>query len=175
MPSSDTRQRILDVALDLFGERGYAGTSVADITTRLGVSKAALYHHFAAKDDILRALITAPLTRYRQLADTAADRTPADLLGAILDTTAELYSVSRLLGDDPSVRKAVEERISPHANDINESLTEALAGGDPTPRARAAYAAIKNGTLAVIKATGSKPTAADRAELIAAAQAALGA
>jgi AcrR family transcriptional regulator len=173
VPSPDTRQRILDVALELFGNRGYAGTSVADITTRLGISKAALYHHFAAKEDILQALLGAPLARYRQLADGAAGRPAADLLGEILDTTAELYSVSRLLGEDPSIRKALSQRVLPQAREINEALTAALAGGRPTPRARAAYAAIKNGTLAVIDAKGSAPTRAERAELIAAAQAAL--
>jgi hypothetical protein len=112
-----------------------------------------------------------PLARYRQLAETAADRSLAGLLGAILDTTAEFHSVTRLLGDDPSVRKALRERVTPQSHEINE----ALAGGPPTPRARAAYAAIKNGTLAVIEATGAPPTPADRAELIAAARAALGA
>lgn len=175
VPTGDTRQRILDVALEMFGERGYAGTSVADITTRLGISKAALYHHFAAKDDILQALLAAPLARYWQLAETAADRSLAGLLGAIFDTTAELYSVSRLVSEDPSVRKALRERITPQSHEINEALTAALAGGPPTPRARAAYAAIKNGTLAVLEATGAPPTPADRAELIAAARAALGA
>lgn len=170
----DTRQRILDAALEMFGERGYAGTSVADITGRLGISKAALYHHFGAKDDILGALLTAPLDRYRQLVETAAGRPLTDLLGAILDTTAELYSVSRLLGDDPSVRKVVQERLAPQAHDINEALTAAIAGGIATTRARAAYAAIKNGTFALIEATGERPSPSDRAELIAAARDAFG-
>nr|WP_296074739.1 helix-turn-helix domain-containing protein [uncultured Actinoplanes sp.] len=173
MPSSDTRQHILDTALELFADRGYAGTSVADITSRLGISKAALYHHFAAKDDILRELIAAPLGRYQRLADTAADRSVTGLLAAILDTTVELFTVSRLLGDDPSVRKALNERVGPPTHRINETLTAALGGGSPTPRAYAAYAAVKNGTLAIMEATGSPPTAADRAELIAAARAAL--
>jgi AcrR family transcriptional regulator len=169
-----TRQLILDVALKLFAERGYAGTSVADITAELGISKAALYHHFRAKDEILLALIAVPLDRYRQLADQAAALAPADLLGAILDITTELSTVSRMLGDDPSVRNALRESIAPEAAEINESLTAALGGGRKTPRARAAYAAIKNGTLAVVEATGAAPTASDRAELIAAARAALG-
>jgi hypothetical protein len=69
----------------------------------------------------------------------------------------------------------VREHIAPEAAEINEALTAALGSGRKTPRARAAYAAIKNGTLAVIEATGAAPTASDRAELIAAAHAALGA
>jgi len=51
-----TRERILDVALDLFIEKGYDGTSLREIAERLGFTKAALYYHFASKDDILMAL-----------------------------------------------------------------------------------------------------------------------
>ncbi len=52
----DTRQRILDVALDLFIEQGFDGTSLRQIAEQLGVTKAALYYHFESKDDILMAL-----------------------------------------------------------------------------------------------------------------------
>jgi len=55
-PTPDTRQRILDVALDLFTEQGFDGTSLRQIAERLGVTKAALYYHFESKDDILMAL-----------------------------------------------------------------------------------------------------------------------
>ncbi len=53
---TDTRQRILDVALDLFTEQGFDGTSLRQIAEQLGVTKAALYYHFESKDDILMAL-----------------------------------------------------------------------------------------------------------------------
>jgi AcrR family transcriptional regulator len=51
-----TRTRILDVALDLFVEKGFDGTSLREIAERLGLTKAAIYYHFASKDDILMAL-----------------------------------------------------------------------------------------------------------------------
>ena len=54
--ANDTRQRILDVALDLFTEQGYDGTSLRQIAEQLGVTKAALYYHFESKEDILMAL-----------------------------------------------------------------------------------------------------------------------
>jgi AcrR family transcriptional regulator len=54
--SSNTRDRILDVALDLFIAQGFDGTSLRQIAARLGVTKAALYYHFSSKDDILMAL-----------------------------------------------------------------------------------------------------------------------
>src|SRR5579863_3643512 len=51
-----TRARILDVALDLFIEKGYDKTSLREIAGRLGFTKAALYYHFPSKQDILMAL-----------------------------------------------------------------------------------------------------------------------
>lgn len=51
-----TRERILDVALDLFIEKGFDKTSLREIAERLGFTKAAIYYHFASKDDIFLAL-----------------------------------------------------------------------------------------------------------------------
>src|SRR5262249_23708165 len=51
-----TRERILDIALDLFIRKGYAATSLREIAAELGFSKAALYYHFESKQDILLAL-----------------------------------------------------------------------------------------------------------------------
>ncbi|MEW2485232.1 TetR/AcrR family transcriptional regulator [Streptomyces sp. NPDC048411] len=49
----DTRQRIQDVALELFAEQGYEKTSLREISEKLDVTKAALYYHFKTKEDIL--------------------------------------------------------------------------------------------------------------------------
>jgi AcrR family transcriptional regulator len=49
----DTRQRIQDVALELFAEHGYEKTSLREIAERLQVTKAALYYHFKTKEEIL--------------------------------------------------------------------------------------------------------------------------
>ncbi|WP_320781887.1 helix-turn-helix domain-containing protein [Streptomyces sp. CRN 30] len=49
----DTRQRIQDVALELFAEQGYEKTSLREIAERLEVTKAALYYHFKTKEEIL--------------------------------------------------------------------------------------------------------------------------
>jgi AcrR family transcriptional regulator len=54
--SRSTRERILDVALELFVEKGFDKTSLREIAERLGFTKAALYYHFASKEDILMAL-----------------------------------------------------------------------------------------------------------------------
>ncbi|MFI5780515.1 TetR/AcrR family transcriptional regulator [Nocardia sp. NPDC051570] len=65
------RAEILDAAAELFTTRGYASTSTRSIADAVGIRQASLYHHFAAKDDILDALldetITGPLELARRL------------------------------------------------------------------------------------------------------------
>ncbi|MEU1078494.1 MULTISPECIES: helix-turn-helix domain-containing protein [unclassified Streptomyces] len=64
MARGNTRQRIQDVALELFGEQGYEKTSLREIAERLDVTKAALYYHFKTKEDILGSLfqdLTRPM------------------------------------------------------------------------------------------------------------------
>jgi AcrR family transcriptional regulator len=56
-PSTGTRARIQQVALELFTEQGYEATSLREIAERLGVTKAALYYHFRTKDDIVASLL----------------------------------------------------------------------------------------------------------------------
>lgn len=54
---SDTRERIQNVALELFAEQGYEKTSLREIAERLQVTKAALYYHFRTKEDIVTSLL----------------------------------------------------------------------------------------------------------------------
>jgi AcrR family transcriptional regulator len=75
-PSAATRRRILDVALELFVEQGYDRTSLREIAERLGFSKAALYYHYKAKDDILRALADALMADLEEVLDRV-EREPA--------------------------------------------------------------------------------------------------
>lgn len=51
------KERILETALELFAQRGYLGTSMSDIAQRLGITKAALYKHYASKQDILDRIV----------------------------------------------------------------------------------------------------------------------
>jgi len=60
----NTRQRIQDVALDLFAEQGYEKTSLREIAESLDVTKAALYYHFKTKEEILVSIfddLTQPI------------------------------------------------------------------------------------------------------------------
>jgi AcrR family transcriptional regulator len=54
---TDTRARIQQVAVELFSEHGYEGTSLREIAERLDVTKAALYYHFKSKEDIVASLV----------------------------------------------------------------------------------------------------------------------
>lgn len=61
MPRQDraerTRNLILDAAAEAFEARGFAGASLSDILARAGVTKGALYFHFASKEDLAKALV----------------------------------------------------------------------------------------------------------------------
>jgi AcrR family transcriptional regulator len=63
----DTRTRIQQVALELFIEQGYEGTSLREIAERLGVTKAALYYHFKTKEDIVGSLVQDRLAGLQRL------------------------------------------------------------------------------------------------------------
>lgn len=52
-----TRRRLLHAARSLFGEHGFASTSVDEVVRAAGVTKGALYHHFRDKDDLFRAVV----------------------------------------------------------------------------------------------------------------------
>jgi AcrR family transcriptional regulator len=69
-----TRDALLTAARELFGTRGYADTSADDIVHAAGVTKGALYHHYAGKEAIFRAVV-------EQVQLEASDRAVAAFLG----------------------------------------------------------------------------------------------
>ncbi|GAA2083735.1 TetR family transcriptional regulator [Actinomadura alba] len=80
--AAETRERLLRAAADVFAERGYDGTRVADIAAAAGVSNGALYAHFGSKAELLVAALRAHgrrlLADYLFAADP--DRSIAELL-----------------------------------------------------------------------------------------------
>lgn len=118
-PGYDRRQ-VLDVAVTLFNEQGYDATSVADLAERLGLSKSALYHHFASKEELLAIALETALGRLEAaLAEALALEAPAAarlehvIRGAVAVLTAELPSVTlllRLRGNSPVEVAALERR-----------------------------------------------------------------
>jgi AcrR family transcriptional regulator len=79
--AAETRERLLSAAADVFGERGYDGTRVADIAALAGVSNGALYAHFGSKAELLAGALHAHGRRV--LAEALAadpDRSATDVL-----------------------------------------------------------------------------------------------
>ena len=56
-PPSETRQRIQQVAKELFVAKGVQSTSLQDIADRLGITKPALYYHFASREELVRSIV----------------------------------------------------------------------------------------------------------------------
>jgi AcrR family transcriptional regulator len=54
--ASNTRERILDVALELFATQGFAGTSIRQITQAVGIRESAIYAHFVSKQEMYETL-----------------------------------------------------------------------------------------------------------------------
>jgi AcrR family transcriptional regulator len=95
--STATRERILDVAMQLFGEHGFRGTSVAAIERAAGLTPGAggLYHHFASKDAVLAAGLERHMARLGALRDIRRLFTGVGDLGIELMLTAR-YVLSEL-------------------------------------------------------------------------------
>jgi AcrR family transcriptional regulator len=104
----DTRLRIVAAATELFHERGYASTSIRHIAERLGMTKGALYYHFASKEELLLAIVAplfGALTTFVDAvreAGTVGPRLVRELVD-ILDANAPLV---RSLSSDPAVTRA---------------------------------------------------------------------
>ena len=64
--TSDTKQEILNVSLNLFSTQGYEATSVSQIAEAVGIRKASLYSHFASKQAILDELMKITLGQYER-------------------------------------------------------------------------------------------------------------
>ena len=57
MVRSNTKEEICLKALELFSAKGFDGTSLSDISSELGLSKAALFKHYDSKDEILSSIV----------------------------------------------------------------------------------------------------------------------
>ena len=64
MEKNNTREEILEAALDLFSVNGYEATSISQLADAVGIRKASLYSHFANKQDILDTVVEIVLREY---------------------------------------------------------------------------------------------------------------
>jgi AcrR family transcriptional regulator len=106
--AESTRERLLDAALRLFSEHSFAGTSLQMIADELGITKAAVYHHFHTRDELLSALITPALAELLPIVeDATALRTPqarADrMLTGFVDLAVRHRTLVAILGTDRAI------------------------------------------------------------------------
>jgi AcrR family transcriptional regulator len=63
----NSRERLLETAIGMFAEKGYAGTSVREIVERAGVSKPVLYYYFQSKEGLFLAILGMAENLQKQL------------------------------------------------------------------------------------------------------------
>ena len=118
-----TAQRILDAAEAIFAEKGYAGATLRDVATAVGIRTPSLYNHFSSKESLYAAVLERGLSPILELlAEFATSQT------ATQDATGEprelIERVMKFLADSPNLPRLI--------------LHETLAGGERlTPELRA--------------------------------------
>jgi AcrR family transcriptional regulator len=137
---------VLAVAVELFNERGYDGTSMRDLAARLGIAKSAIYHHVTGKEELLslaldRALdgLAAVSSRARALPAPAVDRLEYLVRGSVEVLEAESPYVTLLLrvrGNTDVERAALDQRRA-FDRFVAELVAEAVRDGDIRPDADA--------------------------------------
>jgi AcrR family transcriptional regulator len=167
---SDTRARIQQVAVELFTEHGYDGTSLREIAERIDVTKAALYYHFKSKEDIVASLVQdyaeqmdALIAWGREQPRTAQTR--QEVLSRYVDIVARGDQVFRMLHQNQASANMLgsmkqrgdlfKERIE----FLIDLLTEPGAGLPERVRAAMAIGGISVGWMAFA-------SRADRSELV---------
>jgi AcrR family transcriptional regulator len=146
---SAAQSRVLAAAYDLFGTHGVSGTSLQMMADAIGVTKAAVYHQFKSKDEIVIAVAESELIGLQDALDTAEaapDGTTARevLLTEVVDTAVTRRKLTGVLQFDPVVVRLLAE-YAPFQQFI-ERLYRVLLGEGAGVEARV-NAAIMSGAL----------------------------
>jgi len=153
---ANTRERLLSAALRLFAQHSFAGTSLQMIADHLGVTKAAIYHHFKTRDEILTAVLQPALQELRELiAKAEAQRSPgarADaLLTGFVDMTVRHRKLVGMVGTDPGVAHALGTH--PDIAELFGKPLALLASNEPSPAGEINASLVLSG----IACTASSP------------------
>ena len=170
--AATTRDRILDVALDLFIDQGYDGTSLRQIADRLGITKAALYYHFEAKEDILMALHLRLHEFGKSALSTMTGGEPItlELWGALLDEVVDQMLVQRKLFLMHERNQAALEKLhnaghDAEHEDFQNQLRQVLADPRLPMRDRVRMAASMGAVFAGLFLPGDAFPESDNKEL----------
>ncbi|MFI7444131.1 TetR/AcrR family transcriptional regulator [Nonomuraea indica] len=132
----DTRSRILAAARELFAERGYAGTSLADIAAAVGLTKTAVAYHFHPKDRLAAELIAPAAEDMLTLLGTDFADRPA-VVEALVGFTVRHRAVMRLVMDDISGADHAPPGSTGEAiRTFRDEMFAKLAGPDPDAATR---------------------------------------
>lgn len=159
-PPASSRDILQDAAFDLFLERSYAQTNIADITQRAGVSRATFFNYFPSKSDVFWVDLDDGLEQFHlhlshppPSAQTAGPTAGVGVLLAALDALAERLGDSNvpfalthydLLGSVDELQASAVARISKLARQMTAALERY---GFPPARARAASYAFVAGAI----------------------------
>jgi AcrR family transcriptional regulator len=113
-------ESLLAVAVRLFNERGYDGTSMEDLSRKLGITKSAIYHHVPSKEELLRLAVNraldslfAEVDRLDEVGGRAIDRLEHLVRGSVVVLAGQLPFVTLLLrvrGNTKAEREALARR-----------------------------------------------------------------
>jgi AcrR family transcriptional regulator len=143
---------VLEAGLELFGERGYHATSIAQIGLRAGIAKSVLYHYFGSKAGLYEEIAA---TQTRELVAAVAAAVPADPnaprlragVAAYLAFLAARPATWRLLLRDPPTDPAlvpIHERLAHEREEaLNRLLTQRRKLGHEQPQAGLVGTAIR--------------------------------
>jgi len=150
-PSGGARQRVLDAALDLFAENGVSGTSLQMIADHIGVTKAAVYHQFPSKDEIVLAVLAPGMeTLQRSVEEAERLDTPearrASMLAALVDLVVSHRRIAAILNADPAASRLARSHA---ALDVAPRIRELMVGTDPDIRSDVAGAMVGGALMMV--------------------------
>ena len=90
-------EAVLQVAVEVFNERGYDGASMEDLSRRLGIAKSGIYHHVSGKEELLRP--EDELKWVYILHKVLSDMNPVEAMEMLTNRMARFKSNGEFLGN----------------------------------------------------------------------------
>ncbi|GIO84342.1 TetR family transcriptional regulator [Paenibacillus faecis] len=123
--AEERKNEILDAADELFGQKGFEGTSTNDILEKVGIARGTLYHHFKSKEDIMDALIE----RYSARLLSAAREVAADRSVPVVERIVRVVMALNLSGG--SSEEIMEQIHKPENALMHRKIQKFIIGGVP--------------------------------------------
>lgn len=93
--AKDTKERILEAALEMFSRKGYDGTNIRELTASLGLVKSSMYRHFKSKEEIWNTLLDEMIAYYGARFGSPENLPPIpDSLEGLVEMTRQMTDVT---------------------------------------------------------------------------------